>query len=342
MALVQQIQLQSGPGARAGVRRAAGSPALRMVGLRLLSAIPVLIGVTFLTFTIMSALPNTTAQAILGLNATPGAVANLDRTLGLDQPFWVRYWHWLVNVLHGNLGTSIEGQSVNHELAIHVPTTLMLLLYALVVSVTLAIGMAVLAARRPNGIADRISLMVSMLGLSAAPYAFAFLLIIVFAVQLKWFPVLSGAVSSPATFFKYLTLPACAIGFGLFAIYTRLLRADLVEQMQREDYIVTAKAKGVAPWRVLIRHALRNSMFTLITVIGLNLGGLVGAAAIIETIFQVQGIGSDLLTGISNHDEPLIEGITLVFALVTVAGNLLADIAYAVLDPRIRYGSSTS
>ena len=344
MALAQ-FQLQTGmeSGARDRARRLTGSPGLRMVGRRLLAAIPVLIGVTFVTFAVLSALPNDTAQAILGLNASASAVAALNHTLGLDQPFWERYWHWLVNVLHGNFGTTVEGASVNHELAIHVPTTLELLLYALVVSVVLAIIVATLAARRPNGIADRLSLVVSMLGLSTAPYVFAFLLIIVFAVKLNWFPVLSGPVGdTPASFFKNLTLPACAIGFGLFAIYTRLLRADLVEQMQREDYIVTAKAKGVAPWRVLMRHALRNSMFNLITVIGLNLGGLVGAAAIIETIFQVQGIGNDLLTGISNHDAPLVEGITLVFALVTVLGNLLADLAYAILDPRIRYGSSTS
>jgi peptide/nickel transport system permease protein len=342
MALVQQAQLQTGTGAREGARRFAGSPALRVVGRRLLAAIPVLLGVTFLTFVVMSALPNDTAQAILGLHASPSAVAALNHSLGLDQPFWQRYWHWLVNVLHGNFGTTVEGQSVNHELAIHVPTTIGLLLYALVVSVALSIVVATIAARKPNGIADRISLAVSMLGLSTAPYVFAFLLIIVFAVKLPWFPVLSGPVTGVGSFFKNLTLPAAAIGFGLFAIYTRLLRADLVEQMQREDYIVTAKAKGVAPWRVLMRHALRNSVFNLITVIGLNLGGLVGAAAIIETIFQVQGIGNDLLTGISNHDAPLVEGITLVFALVTVLGNLLADLAYAVLDPRIRYGSSTS
>ena len=343
MALAQQIQLQQGDsGARGGARRVAGSPALRMVGRRLLAAIPVLIGVTFLTFSIMSALPNDTAQAILGLHATPAAVASLNHTLGLDQPFWQRYWHWLVSVLHGNFGTSLEGQSVNHELAIHVPTTLALLAYALVASLLLAIIVATLAAYRPNGIMDRISLAVSMLGLSIAPYVLAFLLIIVFAVKLGWFPVLSGPVTGPVSFFRNLTLPACAIGFPLFAIYTRLLRADLVEQMQREDYIVTARAKGIAPWQVLIRHALRNSMFTLITVVGLNLGGLVGAAAIIETIFQVQGIGNDLLTGISNHDVPLVEGITFVFALVTVLGNLLADMAYAVLDPRIRYGSPTS
>lgn len=343
MALAQQIQLQqSDSGARGGARRILGSPALRMVGRRLLAAIPVLIGVTFLTFVIMSALPNNTAQAILGLHASPAAVASLNHTLGLDQPFWQRYWNWLLSVLHGDFGTSLQGQSVNHELAIHVPTTLALLGYALVVSLVLAIGVATLVAYRPNGIMDRFSLAVSMLGLSIAPYVLAFLLIIVFAVQLGWFPVLSGPVTGPGSFFRNLTLPACAIGFPLFAIYTRLLRADLVEQMQREDYIVTARAKGIAPWRVLIRHALRNSMFNLITVVGLNLGGLVGAAAIIETIFQVQGIGNDLLTGISNHDVPLVEGITFVFALVTVLGNLLADMAYAVLDPRIRYGSPTS
>src|SRR5579864_3837851 len=253
MALVQQIQLQREAGARDRARRLTGSPALRVAGRRLLAAIPVLIGVTFLTFSVMSLLPNDSAQAVLGLNASPSAVAALNHTLGLDQPFWQRYWHWLVNVLHGNLGTSVQGQNVNHELALHVPTTLGLLLYALVASVVLAIIVATLAARKPNGIADRISLAVSMLGLSIAPYAFAFLLIIVFAVKLGWFPVLSGAVTGPASFFKNLTLPAASIGFGLFAIYTRILRADMVEQMQREDYIVTAKAKGVAPWRVLIK-----------------------------------------------------------------------------------------
>ncbi|HLH82162.1 MAG TPA: ABC transporter permease [Trebonia sp.] len=343
MALVQQIQLQGGSGARGSARRIAGSPALRLVGRRLLAAIPVLIGVTFLTFVVMSALPNNTAQAILGLNASPSAVAALNHTLGLDQPFWQRYWHWLVNVLHGNLGTTVNGSSVNSELATHLPVTLELLAYSLVVSLLLAIIVAVLAARRPNGVVDRLSLTVSMIGLSAAPYAFAFLLIVVFAVKLNWFPVISGSLgSTPLSFLKATTLPACAIGFPLFAVYTRLLRADLVEQMQREDYIVTAKAKGVPPWQVLIRHALRNSMFTLITVVGLNLGTLIGAVAIIETIFTVPGIGQDLLNGIQNHDVPLIEGIVLVFALMTVLGNLLADLMYAVLDPRIRYGSSNS
>jgi peptide/nickel transport system permease protein len=343
MALVQQIQLQGDSGARGNARRLAGSPALRLVGRRLLAAIPVLIGVTFLTFSVMNILPNDTAQAILGLQADPSAVAALNHSLGLDQPFFQQYWHWLSQVLQGNLGKSVQGASVNHELATHLPITLELLAYALIVPLVLSIIMAVLAARKPNGIVDRFSLAISMLGLSAAPYALAFLLIVIFAVKLQWFPVISGSVgSTPVSFFKAMTLPACAIGFPLFAIYTRLLRSDLVEQMQREDYIVTAKAKGVAPWRVLIRHALRNSMFTLITVVGLNLGGLIGAVAIIETVFTVPGIGQDLITGISNRDVPLIEGIVLIFAIMTVLGNLLADLMYAVLDPRIRYGRSTT
>jgi peptide/nickel transport system permease protein len=345
MALAPRIQLQdndAGRPDRAG--RLAGSPAIQLVGRRLLAALVVLWGVTFLTFAVMSALPNDTAQVLLGLHATPAQVAALNKALGLNRPFPVRYWHWLVGLLHGNLGTDLEGASVNSQLAQHLPVTLELLAYALVGSLLLAVIVAVLAARKPNGIGDRLSLAVSMLGLSAAPYAFAIFLIVIFAVRLNWFPVQSNSLGSGSvlSFFQQGTLPAASLGFPLFAIYTRLLRADLVEQMQREDYIVTAKAKGLAPWRVLTGHALRNSLFSLITVVGLNLGTLIGAAAIIEALFSVPGIGAELLTAIGDKDVPLIEGIVLVFALVTVLGNLAADLAYAVLDPRIRYGRSTS
>ncbi len=343
MALVQQIQLQSQAGARDNARRLAGSPALRLVGRRLVAAIVVLWGVTFLTYVVMSSLPNDTAQAILGLKATPAQVAALNHALGLDQPFFVRYWNWLIKVLHGNLGTSITGQSVNSELALKLPTTVELLLYALVVALALSILVAVLAARKPNGWFDRFSTAISMLGLSVAPYALAIVLILVLAVKVSWFPVQSNDLgSNPLSFLRATFLPAASLGFPLFAVYTRILRADLIEQMQREDYIVTAKAKGVAPWRVLIKHALRNSMFTLITVVGLNLGGLIGAAAIIETVFAVPGIGYDLITSIGQQDVPMVEGIVLVFAVVTVLGNLIADLMYAVLDPRIRYGRSAS
>jgi peptide/nickel transport system permease protein len=345
MALAQQVQLQRDPGARSDiVRRVTGSPALQLVGRRLLTAIPVLLGVTFLTFVVMNLIPGNPARLILGINATPGQIQQTDIKLGLNHPFWDRYWLWLDGLLHGNLGVAYSNQqSVNTDLAQHLPVTCWLLLYTLVVSLGLGVLVAVLAARKPNGIADRISLAVSMLGLSIAPYVLALVLIYVFAVKVQWFPAISNSLgSNPLQAIRALTLPAASIGFPLFAVYSRLLRADIVEQMQREDYIVTAKAKGVAPWRVLIVHATRNSMFTLITLVALNLGTLIGAVAIIEPIFSLPGIGAELIGAIQINDLPLVEGIVVVFALVTVAGNLLADLMYAVLDPRIRYGRSAS
>ena len=345
MALAQQVQLQQDGGARDNLgRRVAGSPALRVAGRRLVSAVPVLLGVTFLTFGVMNMLPGNTAQLILGINATQEQIANLNHALGLDKPFWTRYWLWLWALLHGNLGTTVTShQSVNSILAQRLPTTFLLLGYALLMALVLGIIVAVLAARRPNGIFDRISLAVSMIGLSTAPFVVALVLIYVFAVRVQWFPALSNSLgSTPLSYFKALTLPAAAIGFTLFAVYTRLLRADIVEQMQREDYIVTAKAKGVKPWRILTKHATRNSMFILITLVALNLGTLVGAAAIIEPLFSLPGIGAELIDAINVHDVPLIEGIVVVFAIITVLGNLLADLLYATLDPRIRYGRSDS
>jgi peptide/nickel transport system permease protein len=345
MALAQQVQLQREPGARTDfARRVTGSPALQLVGRRLLTAIPVLLGVTFLTFVVMNLIPGNPAQLILGINASPSAIAKLDAQLGLNHPFWDRYWIWLDGLVHGNLGIAYSNQqSVNSDIAQFLPTTCWLLLYTLVASLTLGIIVAVLAARRPNGIFDRISLAVSMIGLSVAPYALALVLIYVFSVRLGWFPTISNSLGdNPLTAIRALTLPAASIGFPLFAIYTRLLRADIVEQMQREDYIVTAKAKGVPPWRVLVLHATRNSLFTLITLVALNLGTLIGAVAIIEPIFSLPGIGAELISAININDLPLIEGIVVVFALVTVAGNLLADLLYTVLDPRIRYGRAAS
>jgi peptide/nickel transport system permease protein len=345
MALAQQVQLQRDPGPRGDLaRRVTGSPALRLVGRRLLTAIPVLLGVTLLTFVVMNLIPGNPARLILGINATPGQIAQVDHQLGLDHPFLVRYWNWLDGLLHGDLGVAYSNrQSVNSDIAQFLPTTCWLLLYALVVSLALGIVVAMLAARKPNGLADRLSLAVSMLGLSVAPYVLALVLIWAFAVKIQWFPAISNSLgANPLTALRALTLPAASIGFPLFAVYSRLLRADIVEQMQREDYIVTAKAKGVKPWRVLVVHATRNSMFTLITLVALNLGTLIGAVAIIEPIFSLPGIGAELINAININDLPLVEGIVVVFALVTVAGNLIADLLYAVLDPRIRYGRSAS
>jgi peptide/nickel transport system permease protein len=340
MAVAEELR----PGASL-TRRVAGSPGTRLTGRRLLAAIPVLWGVTFLTFVVMNLLPGDAAQELLGANATPAQVRQLRIQLHLNEPFWVRYGNWLGGLFHGDLGTSLtSSQNVTAILGQRLPITAELLLYAFVASILLAVGLAVLAARRPNGLADRFSMVVSMTGLSVAPYVLALILVYIFAVRLQWFPAIGYVplTQNPAANLRSLTLPAAAIGFPLFSVYTRLLRADIVEQMQREDYIVTARAKGVAPWRLLLRHALPNSLFGLITLVALNLGTLVGAVAIIEPIFSLPGVGAILIQSITNHDIPVVEGIVVVFAVVVVLANLLADVLYAVLDPRIRYERSTS
>jgi peptide/nickel transport system permease protein len=347
MAVAEQtVTEQAEPGARVGLaRRALGSPILRLAGRRLLAAIPVVLGVTFLTYVVMDLLPGDTAQILLGANATPAEIHQLSVQLHLNEPFWVRYGIWLGGMFHGSLGQSLTSQeNVTTILGARLPITAELLLYAFVVSLVLAVGLAVLVARWPNGVIDRISLAISMMGLSIAPYVLAVVLVYIFAVKVQWFPAIG--YTSPSVNLveniKSLTLPAASIGFPLFAVYTRLLRADIVEQMQREDYIVTARAKGVRPWRILLRHALPNSMFGLITLVGLNLGTLIGATAIIEPIFSIPGAGDILVQSINDHDVPVVEGIVVVFAVVVVAANLLADILYAALDPRIRYGRVAS
>jgi peptide/nickel transport system permease protein len=326
-------------------RRALGSPTLRLAARRLLAAVPVLWGVTFLTYVVMDLLPGDTAQILLGANATPAEIRQLSVELHLNEPFWVRYGIWLGDMFHGSLGQSLTNQeNVTTILGARLPVTAELLLYAFVVSLVLAVGLALLAARWPNGIIDRLSLVISMMGLSIAPYVLALVLIYLFAVKVQWFPAIgyTSLSASPVQNIKSLTLPAISIGLPLFAVYTRLLRADIVEQVQREDYIVTVRAKGVRPWRILLRHALPNSMFGLITLVALNLGTLIGATAIIEPIFSLPGVGAILVESINDHDVPVVEGIVVVFAVVVVVANLLADILYAVLDPRIRYGRVAS
>ena len=302
-------------------------------------------GVTLLTYIVMNLLPGDAAQELLGANATPAEVHQLEIQLHLNEPFWVRYGHWLGGLFHGSLGTSVvNGENVTTILGARLPVTAELLAYAFIVSIVLAVALAVLVARKPNGLADRVSMVVSMTGLSVAPYVLALVLIYIFAVRLQWFPAIgyTSFTANPVENLKSLTLPAIAIGFPLFSIYTRLLRADIVEQMQREDYIVTARAKGVRPSRILLRHALPNSLFGLITLVGLNLGTLVGAVAIIEPIFSLPGVGSILIQSISNHDVPVVEGIVVVFAVIVVVANLATDLLYTALDPRIRYERTAS
>jgi peptide/nickel transport system permease protein len=335
----------SGAGAAAPPPRAArwsASPSVRLVGKRLLMAVPIVLGVSVLTFWVLSLIPGNAAQQLLGAEATPAQVAALSAEMGLDRPAVVRYLDWLGAAVTGDLGTSlVSGQPVTGLIAERMAVTGELVALAFLASLGLAVPVALLAAHRPNRMFDRVSMLVSITGLSVANYVLALLLVLVFAVQWTVFPAIGFVPlsESVAENLHGMVLPATAIAFPLFCFYTRFLRGDLVDQLHGEDYITTARAKGIGPWQVLLRHAFRNSSFGLITVVGLNLGTLLGGTVIVEQIFALPGMGQLLLQAINTRDSTTVQACVVVFAVVAVLANLLADLLYAVLDPRIRYGS---
>jgi len=319
------------------------SPSLRLVGKRLLMAIPITLGVSILTFWVLNLVPGSAAQQLLGVEATEEQVRALEREMGLDRPAWIRYLDWLGGAVTGDLGKSfVSDQQVTSLLGERLVVTFELVILAMVGSLVLAIPVALLAAYRPNRLFDRLSMVVSVSGLSVANYVLALVLVLIFAVQLGWFPAIGYVpfTEDPVENLRTMALPAAAIAFPLFCFYTRFLRGDLVDQLLGQDYIITAQAKGVGPWRVLIRHAFRNSSFGLITVVGLNLSTLIGATVIIEQIFAIPGLGQLMVQAINTRDMLVVQACVIVFAVVTVVANLVTDLLYAVLDPRIRYGSS--
>ncbi|WP_218001853.1 ABC transporter permease [Microtetraspora malaysiensis] len=318
------------------------SPSVRLVGKRLLMAVPITLGVSILTFWVLNLIPGNAAQQLLGADATPEQIRAMELQLGLDKPAPLRYLDWLGGAVTGDLGRSlVSGQSVAGQLGERLAVTGELVAMAFVVSLLLAVPVALLAAYHPNRFFDRLSMFVSVTGLSVANYVLALVLVLVFAVRFAVFPAIGFVPLSESVGgnLHSLVLPSAAIGIPMFCLYTRFLRGDLVDQMQGQDYVVTAQAKGVGPWQVLLRHAFRNSSFGLITVVGLNLSTLIGATVIIEQIFALPGLGQLMLQAINTRDMAVVQACVVVFAVVAVLANLLTDLLYAVLDPRIRYGS---
>lgn len=324
-------------------RRLGKSRTLQILARRLVTGIPVLWGVSFFTFVVMNLLPGDAAQEILGLNATPAQVKAYEIQLHLNLPFWTRYWDWFVAALHGNLGTSLQSNTpVNTIIAQRLPVSFELVLYTFVVSLVFSIPFAVLAARRPDGLVDRFSQFVSMLSLSVAPYVLALIVVLVFAVKLHWFPAIGWVPinASVGGNLQSLTLPALSLGLVLTGFYMRLLRADLLAQMREEEYTTVARAKGLSWARTVTRHALRNSLFPLITIVGINFARLLEGTILVETIFGLPGIGQELINAINVRDVPVVEGVVAVMAVIVVIANIITDLLYGVLDPRIRYGRS--
>ncbi|MDR7419165.1 MAG: ABC transporter permease [Armatimonadota bacterium] len=298
---------------------------------RTLVMVPVLLGVIFLIMVTITLIPGDPAALMLGEGATAEMVAKLRHSLDLDQPLAVRYVRYVSRVLQGDLGRSIrEGRRVNEEIADVWPATAQLGLTALVIAVAVGVTVGVLSARWPYSLFDNAVRIFSLFGLSMPIFWTGIVLIVVFSLVLNWFP--AGGRGTWA----HLILPAITLATPTIAMLARMTRSTMLEVL-REDYVRTARAKGVANRGVLTRHALRNALIPVVTVLGLQTGQLLGGAVLTETVFAWPGIGRMLVRAIFARDYVLLQGGVLVLAVTFVVINLLVDLSYAYLDPRISY-----
>ncbi len=307
---------------------------------RLLQLIPVLFGISLVVFLIMALLPGDPALAILGPYATPESLASLREDLGLDQPFWQRFFIWLGNVLQGDLGRSVTLQRpVVDEIGERIGPTLLLAATALVLSAALGLAAGLIAAAHRRAWQDQVLTLVVLLGISTPQFWLALLLILVFAVWLGWLPV-SGMFAVYAgggltDLLQHLVLPAISLAVVVAGVLARLSRTLMLEELS-QDYVRMARAKGLTERSVVYKHAFLNMLGKMVPVIGLQTGFLLGGAVYIETVFQWPGIGRMLVDAISTRDLLLVQGGVLVMASAYVLVNLLADLVQHLLDPRIR------
>jgi peptide/nickel transport system permease protein len=298
---------------------------------RLLLTIPVLFGVVTLVFSFIHLIPGDPVQIMLGEGAQAADVEQLRQRLGLDQPVLVQYGKYLKDLLKGDMGVSFRfGEPVRGIILSRYPATMQLAFFSLIVGMLIAIPAGVAAATRPGTWLDRAITLATLLGISLPNFASGPIAIIVFSILLGWLPVSGRA--SPAHY----VLPAATLGASLSAILTRMVRAGMIEELQ-EEYVKTARAKGLPESRVLLKHALKNCLIPVVTVIGLQFGTLLAGAIITETIFSWPGIGRLTIQAINSRDYPLVQGCILMIACTYVFVNLVTDLLYGFLDPRIKY-----
>jgi peptide/nickel transport system permease protein len=300
---------------------------------RLLRAIPVILGVSTLVFFMIHLLPGDPAQEIASRSPgmTQETVQKIRVQLGLDQPLYKQYFSFLGRVAHGNLGRSIfTNQPVAKMIRDQVGDTLQLTFAGIIVAILLGVTLGIIAAMRHNTWLDTASMGVALLGVSMPSFWLGLLLILLFAVKLHWVPIVGGSG------IKGLILPAITLGFGASAIIARLVRSSMLEVL-RQDYMTTARAKGLTTSVIILRHGLKNALIPVVTIVGLQFGALLGGAVVIETVFARRGIGRMAIDAVLAKDFPVIQGTVLFAALVYVTVNLSIDILYSVLDPRIRY-----
>jgi peptide/nickel transport system permease protein len=331
----------------------------RFIIRRLLVAIPVLFGLSVILFLFLRLLPGGgPAEAILGQHATPELVAQISATEGFDKPLYAQYITYLTRLLQGDFGSSfIDGRQVADTFLIRFPGTIELTMGALIFSLGLGIPLGRLAARHPNSLIDGIVTVISLFGISIPVFVLGYTLIFVFGVQLHWLPTL-GQIDPrldvpPVTHFAiidailaghwyvvdavaHLILPSIALGSIPLAVFTRITRASVID-VSNEDYVRTARAKGLTDRRVNDRHIMRNAWLPVTTVIGLETGALLAGAVLTETVFTWNGVGSWVVSSIQNHDFIVVQSLVLIFAVIFMTVNLIVDIGYAFLNPRIRY-----
>jgi peptide/nickel transport system permease protein len=309
---------------------------IRRVG----QAIIVLVGVTIIVFILQHLLPGSIARAIIGPRATSLQIAAFNRQYGLDRPLPVQYFSFLNQLIHGNLGYSFkQNMSVDAIVAHDLPNDLLLVGISLVLALVIAIPVGVMQAVRRNGMTDYLATGISFVLYSMPSYLLGLLLIAVFAVNLRLLPAeapqqptITGVLSDPAG----LVLPIATLTLITCALFSRYMRSSAIDSLA-QDYIRTARAKGLGQLAILSRHLLRNSLIPVVTLVGISMPGILTFGLIVEQLFNFPGIGLAYFNAAVDGDYPVVFGVTVLVALVTVLGNLLADVAYAMLDPRVRY-----
>ena len=306
------------------------------IGRRLLQLLPIAVGVTIIVFFMLHMIPGDPARTLLGQHATPTAVALIHQQLGLNRSLVSQYWLFLDRLVHGNLGQSFFYKtSVTSLISERAPATLLLLAYSTILAVAISLPLAVLAASRRNGLRDHTVRVVPLIGLGMPQFWVGILLIYLLALRLHAFPV-GGYGNGFTSHLQSLFLPSLTIAISMAPVLIRSLRASMLNVLGAE-FVTTARAKGVRGWRLLSRHVLRNAVIPTVTVLGINLGFLVGATLVVEDVFALPGLGALMINSIFQRDFPVVQGITLVFAVLVVLVNLLTDVSYALLDPRVRF-----
>jgi len=315
-------------------------PLLRHILARLVALIPILLGLSIASFALVHVIPGDPALVMLGGEGTPQQVQELRKQLGLDRPLHVRYAEWLSRVVRGDLGESLYNRTrVIDELAWRFPTTLALVSLSLLISVLIGVPAGLLSAVYRNTWIDHAARLLTLLSLSMPSFWLGLMLIILFSLKLNLLPIVgyTSVVTDLWSALRFLILPSCALGTYLTALLARLVRSSVLEVLGQE-YIRTARAKGLHERVVLFRHALRNALIPAVTVMGINMGILLGGSAVIETLFILPGVGQLVITALYNRDLPVIQGLILYISVLYVLINLVVDLLYTYLDPRLRFG----